>query len=169
MINKTVYNLQRENQFLNFNAWKDKLVKLVVVTHKKCLQNERDRCYLWVVNILPITLRIAYTIPWFLDKHKQDFPKIRIFSLHTLNMFLLSSLIYVDCNLVFGGGNTTWYQGISFLKGNCCCFFFLKVLLKYAKTGKGMLTYKTYFRMGSMLFSLFRCHIGNDITQSHSV
>lgn len=59
--------------------------------------------------------------------------------------------------------------GHCIFKGKLLCVFFLKVLLKYAKIGKGMLNYKTYFRMGSIFFSLFRCHIGNDITQSHSV
>lgn len=42
--------------------------------------------------------------------------------------------------------------GPCIFKGKLLCVFFLKVLLKYAKIGKGMLNYKTYFRMGSMFF-----------------
>lgn len=42
--------------------------------------------------------------------------------------------------------------GHCIFKGKLLCVFFLKELLKYAKIGKGMLNYKTYFRMGSMFF-----------------
>lgn len=61
-------------------------------------------------------------------------------------------------------GNTTWDQAIAFLRGNC--WFSLKVLLKYAKTGRGVLNYNTYLRMWSMSFLSLKCRIGNDITRA---
>lgn len=51
-INKSVCNLQRENHFLNFNAWEDneKASKTIVATQK------RDPCYLADVRIVPAAL-----------------------------------------------------------------------------------------------------------------
>lgn len=81
-------------------------------------------------------------------------------------MFLLSSLIYVDFNLQCLEEATPHGNRPSYFKGETAGFFFLKVLLKYAKIGKGMLNYKTYFRMGSMVFLSLGAIIGNDIPRA---
>lgn len=138
-----------------------KLGKLVVI-HK--------------MNVITVTSELFVFCPLHCKLHipylgsrqtRARFSKNIYFSFHTLNVFLLSSLIYVDFNLQCLEEATPHGSRPSHFKREIA--FFLKVLLKYAKIEKGMLNYKTYFRMGSMFFSLFRCHIGNDITQSYSV
>lgn len=86
-INKIVCNLQRENHFLNLDAWEDneKASKTIVATQK------RDPCYLADVRIVPAALTYH---TWVLDKHKQTFPKnidIYIFFLipHTAHGFVV--------------------------------------------------------------------------------
>lgn len=68
-LNKIVCNLQRENHFLNFNAWKDneKSSKICCSHTQNCLWNE---CTVPVfsemlVFFLPIALQVVYTIPLF--------------------------------------------------------------------------------------------------------
>lgn len=91
------------------------------------------------------------------------------FSFHTLNMFLLSNLIYAEFNLtVLGEGNTTWYRATTFLKGNCSSslkVFLIKNMQKYEWECYTIM----YFRIKSMSFLSLKCHIGNDKTWSHFV
>lgn len=79
-INKIVCNLQRENHFLNFDAWEDneKASKTIVATQK------RDPCYLADVRIVPAALTV-HTIPGFWTNTSKLFQKIYIFFSHSIH------------------------------------------------------------------------------------
>lgn len=153
----------------------EKLVKFTVASHKTCLWNECNHLYLLDISVLPTVLQIVHIHTLVLDKHKRASPTppyiyiCIFFSFHTLNMFLLSNLIYAEFNLtVLGEGNTTWYRATTFLKGNCSSslkVFLIKNMQKYEWECYTIM----YFRIKSMSFLSLKCHIGNDKTWSHFV
>lgn len=97
-MNKTVCNLQRENHFLNFSAWKDneKAIKFVVATHTAaCGMNVITVTLSCEEHSAHCTANWTYHTLGFIRQTRSCFSK-KYISFHTPSMFLLSNLIYVE-------------------------------------------------------------------------